>query len=382
MDTWYVLLPSANGEQPAGPFDLVALAAMIRAGTVTAETLVARVGAAAWTPARDEPALAEILAAARDKALTERLRAELPPAGGAADAAPSGTTRGPATPPTHAMPTAPATASAYGVPYSISAAFQLGWESFKAQWGPLTVCTLIFIGGWIALSIPGWIGQLLIMGTGGQQSTGSALLAVGGGLATCIGYAAQIFAGLPFAAGFYYCGVRAVRRELVPSDAFAGFRRYWAVLGISVLTAVMSSVVGIAVVVPAIIGAVVMAATDSGVALVVGLAVAAVAAIVVLCFLLVLLVMPPLIVVDPRMRAEWCPGSLSIAWEMGKRGNCASYLLLSVVLGLLVALSMLLLVVPFVLLGLPLAMAVVGAAYELMAAPIMSNPADPRRLRA
>lgn len=372
MDTWYVLLPSANGDQPGGPFDLVALAAMVRSGKVTPETLVARVGATGWTPAREDPQIAELLSAASAKAELERARAQDAPADEHARMI---------APPTHAMPVAPLVESMQAGPYSAGAAFRLGWASFAAQWGPLTVCTLIFIGGWIAISIPGWIGQAMFAGAGGQGGGGATVLTVGGLLASCVGYLAQIFVGLPFAAGFYYCGVRAVRRELVPSDAFAGFRRYWAVMGISLLTAVMSAVVGVVCVVPAAIGVVIMVSTNSGVGLAIGIGLSIVFAIVLLCFLLVVLVMPPLIVVDPRMRAEWCPGALSIAWQMGRGGNCASYFALSILMGIFVGLTLLVLVVPFILLGLPLLMAVVGAAYELMAAPIMANPGDSRRLR-
>src|SRR5690606_23277524 len=50
---WFV----AIDRQQAGPFDDAALAARIREGVVTRESLVWREGLAAWTPAREVPEL-------------------------------------------------------------------------------------------------------------------------------------------------------------------------------------------------------------------------------------------------------------------------------------------------------------------------------------
>lgn len=60
QEQWFL---GVNGQQ-AGPFGADALAAQVAAGTLTADTLVWKAGMAQWSPARDVPELAGVLASA------------------------------------------------------------------------------------------------------------------------------------------------------------------------------------------------------------------------------------------------------------------------------------------------------------------------------
>lgn len=383
MNSWYLLETTPSGEQPAGPFDHAQMAEMAMSGRLTAASRVARAGASGWTPASGDPELANLF-----NNEMRGIRGSL--GGGSAGSAgsaleshgaSSGHSAG-AAPPHH--PVVTALGSSHVPPYSIASAFELGWRAMVSNWGNLVLCTLIFIGGALVLNAPGWIAQIFaatMRQDGGGNGLDQAALGLGILGLSCCGWVLQVFVGLPFFAGFYYCGVRAVRGQLQPMDAFAGFKRYWAVIAVSLLTALLTLAVSVVCFIPFFIGLGISIGMEDPIAAIVAGGVSLLVLVGVMLFFIVLLTMPALLVVDPKMRAQCVPGAFSIAWQMGRGGNAPSFFLLLICGGLLMGLCLLLLVLPAILFGAPLLMCLVGAAYEMMAAPIMANPNDDRRLR-
>ncbi|MBL9140777.1 MAG: DUF4339 domain-containing protein [Phycisphaerae bacterium] len=355
MTSWYLLETTSTGEQPAGPFDIQQMAELAWSGRLTRTTRVARAGAAEWTAAELDEDLARLFDGSSTAVETARA---------------------PGAPPMHASVGVAMTSR----PYSIAAAFELGWRAMTANWGKLVVCTLIFLGGVVVINAPGWLAQIMMIGVTQSDAGGQAAFGAGFIGLSCCGWVLQIFVGVPLFAGFYYCGVRAVRGELQHMDALAGFRRYWAVLGVYLLSALASLGIGIVCMIPFFIGLAISLSTEHPAAAIIAGLVSAVVLIAVMCIMIVWLTMPTLLVVDPKMRAQCCPGAFSIAWQMGRGGNSPSFFLLTICGSLLLAATVLMLVIPALLFGAPLLMCLIGAAYELMAAPIMADRTDLRRL--
>ncbi len=345
MSTWYLLETTAAGPAATGPFTLAELAPMVASRRLTPETRVARAGTSAWIRAADEPDLVPLFGGA-----------------GAAHAAASGVVGLPTTLP----------------PYSISAAFTIGWSAFKSNWAFLVLVALILIGLSVVLQIPGQIGQMFLIGSqqnGGVES--GALMAIGSGLA-CVGALAGILVGIPLQAGFGYAGVRAVRGELQVTDIFAGFKRYGAVLGTGLLLAVVATAIFVVCAIPLGIGIAIAAGVQEPWPAILGGLVTIPVAIAVAVFLAVFLTIPLTLVVDPRMKAKGGPGALSIAWQLGK-GPSPSFFLLALCAGLICAMSFCGCGIGIILFGLPFYAATMGAAYELITAPFIAKGQDPRR---
>jgi len=366
MTSWYLLVRGTAGDTAEGPFGLERMLELVADGRVTAETLVARVGAQAWSRAGEDSELAGPIAQARSAGVQpQAVEAPFQPI---------------------APPTEPVVArslnSTHGR-FSLANAMTLGWATMKAHWSQLVLCSLVMFGLFVALQIPGWIVQLLGMELGnnpsGPPAAVGALVAVA---VTCFSWVLQIFVGLPVTVGVYYCGVQAVRGNLKVSDCFQGFRRYWGVLGISIVCQLTTTAVLIVAAIPGIVVVVVGIATESVALALAGGGLILLMALVTTALLMTLLYLPPLLVADPIMRAEVLPGSFSIAWQLGRRGVSPALFALVVLIGIVMVLSFVMLIVPGILFGLPLFMACIGAAYELMAAPVLADPTDGRRIRA
>jgi hypothetical protein len=369
MTSWYLLVRTTAGDTAEGPFGLERMNELAAQGRLTAESLVARVGAQAWTRAGDDPELAGAIAAAAAAGVA---------ASDAGTSAPGGLAR-------TAPPTQPAEHRGLSITnarYSLGEALRLGWQTYKRQWQSLVLCTLVFLGLNLAIQSPSIIVQA-IMSAGMSQSNSPA---VGVGAAavlplSCCTWVLQIFVGLPLSVGFFYCGVQAVRGDLKVRDCFQGFRRYWGVLGISVVCQLMSTCLMIVAVVPGVVLIAVGVATESLPGVILGVLLCILLAVTALAFFLAILYLPPVLVADPRMRAEVLPGSVSIAWQIGRNGGSASLLALSLLLSVVAVLSALFLFVPLILVGMPLMMACFGAAYVLLTNPIIADPTDLRRVR-
>lgn len=369
MTSWYLLVRTTAGDTAEGPFGLERMNELAAQGRLTAESLVARVGAQAWTRAGDDPELAGAIAAAAAAGVA---------ASDAGTSAPGGLAR-------TAPPTQPAEHRELSIAnsrFSLGEALRLGWQTYRKQWGNLVLCTLVFMGLNLLIQSPSIIAQIAMSaGMGDPNSPAMAIGATALLPLSCCTWVLQIFVALPLGASFMYCGAQAVRGELKVGDCFQGFRRYWGVLGISVVCQLMSTCIMFAAVVPGGILLIVGIATESiaivilGAALMMGLLMTA------LAFFLAIMYLPPVLVTDPRMRAEVLPGSMLIAWQLGRKGGSPSLLALALMLGAVAILSALLFFVPLILVGMPLMMACFGAAYVLLTNPIIADPTDLRRVR-
>jgi hypothetical protein len=346
MDTWYIYIEAREGQSasPSGPFMREQLASMVSAGTLLPTTMVARAGDSTWTAAADVEAL-------------QWLFRETPPQ----------------------FPLFSASALVAPRPYSFAAAFSVGWDSFKAQWGLLALIGLLYIAFTIVLSLPLYAGMLTVQFAGWTSDTITLIVV----LATAT-QLVSFFVGPPLLAGVLYAGVRAARRELRFADCFVGFRRYGAVLGTVVLGGL---IIFAAVLVPYLIviggGMMVINQTALTLTSVLGVVIAIIGYALALAIAFpatVALIFSVLLVVDPRVSATGGMSALIEGFAMTK-GNRPSLCGLLFVLYLILGMSVYACCVGVVLFGAPLMLAGIGAAYELIriersAAPIKTAAPD------
>lgn len=330
MDTWYIYIEAREGQSasPSGPFMREQLASMVSAGTLLPTTMVARAGDLTWTAAADVEAL-------------QWLFRETPPQ----------------------FPLFSASALVAPRLYSFAAAFSVGWDSFKAQWGVLALIGLLYIAVTTVLSLPLYAGMLTVQSAGWTSDTITLMVV----LATAT-QLVSFFVGLPLLAGVLYAGVRAARRELRFADCLAGFRRYGAVLGTVVLGGL---IIFAAVLVPylIVIGGGMMVINQTALTLtLLGVVIAIIGYALALAIAFpatVALIFSVLLVVDPRVSAAGGMSALIEGFAMTK-GNRPSLCGLLFVLYLILGMSVYACCVGVVLLGAPLMLAGIGAAYELI----------------
>ncbi len=356
MYSWYLQEQTASGPVQSGPYTRMQLAAMHAAGTLKPDTLVCRVGQLEWSPAGSDPQLAGIFAGV----------AEPPPLGDPPVGA--GSSVGGALP-----------------PYSFAAALEMGWSGFKRNWGVMVLVVLALGLMSAALQIPTQIGQALLTlaGKAGHSSSehmDPALTAASLPF-VCCGVLLAFMLGTPLAAGATYAGVAAARGKASFTDLFAGFRRYPAVMGTALVKMLVGLVAFLPCTLPVAIGAILSGRAGVPVPLLIGLMITIPLVLTVAAVLFVFIAFPLVAVVDPQMRARGGFPAFSLAWQMGRNWNSPSAFLLSICMGLVAAASVLACCVGYILLGVPLLMCTLGAAYHLMSAPILAGPpGDPRRL--
>ncbi len=327
MTTWYLLESGAGDGQPSGPHDIEQMAMRASSGRLRPDSMVARVGSADWVAANADPELAGFF---RTAPPTEAL-------------APSSTA-----PPGATLPPGP------GGDYAFGTAFELGTTTFRRCWGHLVIVGLVFLAISVVIGVPQGIAE----GIGEASGDRDAALALGL-FGSCIGFILQVLVGLPL---------------------FMGFRRYGTVL----LASLVLLAIGTALTVAAYLVALVIATIfgfsgalagglvggGNGAPIVFGAAFLGFAVTLLVAFLLVALVLVrvafvPAMVADPALGTLSVGEALSRNWQQ-TRGLGFSLVALSIVTSFLAALSILLLCVGYVLVGLPLLIAVLGAAYELV----------------
>ena len=219
--------------------------------------------------------------------------------------------------------------------FTFQAAFALGYATFKSRYGALLGAGTVFM--------------LVLTGVGFLQE----LLAPG------LGIIIHIFLDSPLWAGMALLAVRHIRGESPElKTLFAGFTRYWPLVGIGALFMLILWLV------PFVLFLVLVLALGGGVFSVGGIAAFTLAALGYSVFFAVWLLFVPMLCLDPR-RQLGIRESFATSW---KRTAPVFWPLLGLYLVLLLisAVTLILLVLPFIFIGFPLAVAVTAAAYELI----------------
>ncbi len=332
MHTWFVLeTPGASAAR--GPFTLETMEQMARSGALRSDSMVARAGASTWTMAREDDALRALFAS--DTALVPAPSASL-----IADVA---------------LPE-----------YSFGNAFSLGWATFKSHWGALVLVGLVYLGLCMLMNLPMILGMIPLQLNPQDPSPPAVIAFIVGALITL---ALTIALGYALMAGTIYAAVRAVRREMLIADVFAGVRRYGAVLGTSLLALLVMFVLVLVPYAVLFVGLAILSnAEGAPVAAVLGILLMAVgyaAALAIALPLGVIFMMSIVLVVDPRVNAAGGMSAISHARRM-TRGNLLSLSALLLVTGLIAGLSIYACCVGLPLFGMPLAFAIIGASYEML----------------
>ena len=242
--------------------------------------------------------------------------------------------------------------------FSFEAAFGTGWKTFKSKYGTLLGGTLIFILVTIGISIVQNVinGEMGLSTEVGTHQTFSDLLIT-------------VFVTNVFSVGIVLFALALVRGESPPiSTLFHGFKRYWPLVGIGVLTTLIfgaiimltSLIAGFQVLLTgAQTGFDMNAVHLGGIALITVLI-----GVCIVAFFFVRLMFVGLLCVDPK-RQLGVMDSFATSWKI--TGPVFWPLLgVCIVMLLIMIASMLLLVLPLFFVGLPLMMAVLASAYALL----------------
>lgn len=339
MDAWYVLDRSVSPPRPTGPFPFEELRRRAGLGSLRAQDLVARAGSTDWIAAAGDPVLAPLFGAS-------------PPT--EFDSARAGILRV-GQPGTRTFP-----------PYSFSGAFSLATSTFSSQWATLVLIGLVGIAISAVIAVPSWITTVLGELTGDAGAKAGISL-----LGSCSNLLLQVLVGGPLWGGWIVAGANAVEGRGDVSDVFAGFRRYSATVVAYLLTMLISLAMGIVIGVPLVIVVALAAAIErsgSGPAeaiVVIGAIVAVVAALFFLALVLVRVILAAGIAADPAFGPVGGGEALRIAWRASQGLGWSMFGLLLVV-GLLAALSVLLLCVGYFLIGVPLMLGATGAMHVMI----------------
>ncbi|MGA0172934.1 MAG: DUF4339 domain-containing protein [Phycisphaerales bacterium] len=342
MLVWYVLDSSGESPRPDGPFPFEHLAKLAAGGSLSATSMVARAGSDRWVAAGEDPELAGLF---RGAPPTEFF-------------APSGAA-GLAT---------PAFAAPIEASYSFGNAFDLAVKTVKSQWGPLVLAGLVTLAAYTVIGAPQWIMQAA--GEARRDDGFTLLMGLGGG---CFGFVVNILIGGPLFAGIALCGANAVAGRGNVAALFLGFQRYGQVLLAYLLLMAISAGVTFVVYLSATIGFLVVAVAAGGLNSAAGVSAGIVGAVIVAVALgliatalvFVRMIFVPAIVADPSLGSIGVMDALRLNWR-ATRGLGWSLLALFVVVGMLVAASVLLLCVGYVLIGLPLGIAALGSVYTML----------------
>lgn len=349
-EEWYV----GKGGARSGPYSRERLGQMAASGELSPTDLVWREGMGGWAPASSIP---ELFAARPRPAVA-------PSDAGNPYAAPVESWS-----PAAAGAVIPGAGRTYP-PYSFSTALDLAFKTFKAEWGLVVVMGLIWLGVNILVGVPQYIIQFV-----GQASGDPDVVVTTGLGSTCLGYILNILVGGPMFAGIIVAGANAVGGGGKAADTFLGFKRYGRVLVANILVMLVSLGIGLVAAVPmvilAMIGGAVGAANGNSEAMV---ALFVIIGVVLMLLLFVVgmglvgarVFFAPAIVADPALGSLGVMEAFRLNWSRTSPGKGFSLLGLGLVVGLLAALSFILLCVPYILVGLPVVVATLGAAHTLL----------------
>jgi hypothetical protein len=345
MDSWYLVDDSSGAPVTTGPFTIEQLRDMVAGGRVRGDSLVAAVGTSDWIAAASDPRL---------RTLFDSMSWGAPPQ----------------VPP-------PAAVAASPSEYGFVAAFQLGWSSFTKRWGSWMLLSLVFLAVALVVQLPQQVLTMLapsVVRSGGERA--ATQLMVG---AFCVGLVMQIFVGMPLFSGLVYAAARMYRGEGRISDIFEGFRRY----GTAVTSGIMLMLVYVGCGVVAYVPMLILFMTNSsgirgaGAGLAPWLlgcfAVTVVIGLILMATIVMRVLFAPVLAIDPAYGHPGAMEAFRMAWrQTGTRG--LSMMALMFVAAAIVVLSLLLFCIGYVLVGLPLFIAIIGAMYQLLYRPERTVP--------
>jgi hypothetical protein len=322
MDRWYLLDPSSA--QPAGPFTLDQMRSMAASGGLLGSSQVAKVGAAGWSPAASDPALAGLFGAAA-----------------------------PPVPPV-AMP------AAAGGRFTFGSAWELSLQTIVSRYVPLLLLALVIFG----VNLPSQIASFLLNPTltGSQPSPGVLLTG------NCFQIVYIVLIVLPIAYGAIYAAAEVTQGRGSLVDIFMPFRRYGAalvnVLALLAISVACFLVAYLPLLVLVILGGAVGGEAGLGIGAVVGILLTLVAVLAIWAFVLIRIMYAPLIAIDPTMGSMGVADSFRFSWA-ATRGLNFPMLGFLIVGSLLSGLSILLLCVGYLVVGVPLFLVMSGSMYQL-----------------
>ena len=230
--------------------------------------------------------------------------------------------------------------------FSFSAAFEQGSNTFKTRYGALLGAVVVFI--------------LVMLGAGIVQAIVNAAFGLGyeHDSMTIPDLLITIFFSNVFGPGIFLMAVQLHRGESPGMGTlFAGFSRYWPLVGIGVLLETIT--IGVAL----FAGVGMLISSADGLALGGGLAIAVLVSLCLILFFMTRLAFVGILCIDPQRQLS-VADSFATSWRM--TGPIFWPLLgLIIVLSLIFIVSAVLLVLPAVFIGAPLFLAVLSAAYQL-----------------
>ncbi len=234
--------------------------------------------------------------------------------------------------------------------FSFSAAFEQGSNTFKTRYGALLGAVVVFI--------------LVMLGAGIVQAIVNAAFGLGyeHDSMTIPDLLITIFFSNVFGPGIFLMAVQLHRGESPGMGTlFAGFSRYWPLVGIGVLLSLIFGAIAIGVAFFAGVG--MLTSSADGLALGGGFVIAVLVGLCLSLFFMTRLAFVGILCIDPQ-RQLGVADSFATSWRM--TGPIFWPLLgLIIVLSLIFIVSAVLLVLPAVFIGAPLFLAVLSAAYQL-----------------
>ncbi|MCW5777401.1 MAG: hypothetical protein KIS87_13275 [Phycisphaeraceae bacterium] len=232
--------------------------------------------------------------------------------------------------------------------YSFGAAFEAGWSIFKGYYGLLICATLAYLAYSLVSGMIGWTLE---------QSIGFDPL----------GMLSPFLLDMHVHVGMLMLVVGLVRGASGGfGDVFHGFRRYGQVLLITLIYYVVIFLVSLPLLIVVVATVFTSQGSSPGAAL--GLILAVIVVLPACAFFATRLYPGIVLIADPRARHLNLSECISLGWRMTGNMVWLSLIGLWIVLGVMVLISFLLLILPGIFFGMPLSIAVMGAAYSLLVA--------------
>ncbi|MCH9058165.1 MAG: hypothetical protein IIB55_06015 [Planctomycetes bacterium] len=231
---------------------------------------------------------------------------------------------------------------------SVGGAFSSGWMIFTQNYGSLLAVTLIYVAIEIGFIIAGLVCEAMI---------GFNLIV----------FAKAIFFEPPMMAGVSYFAVQLARGHKPPiGDMFVGFSRYWALIGVGILVALIAITVLFVAGLGAGIVAVILFAAGP-IAGVLGVVTAVAFVLFVMLAVTARLWFASLICLDPHTGQPGVTESIAASWRATSGSAWGRILVIFILFMLIYVASILALVLPVLFFAMPLISAVIGATYVAIA---------------
>lgn len=340
MESWYVLVDAT----PKGPFTIDQMRSMAASGSLHRGSQVARAGAAGWSDAGSDAMLAACLA----------------------------TTSWSST------PTSPrADSTGPDRRYTFGNAWRLAVRTITSRYKPMLLVGLVVFAATLPVVVPAFLNlPALTPLTGSTPTSQGPSFTLG-----CVSWIYNLLVGFPLILGAVIAGAEASQGRGSFGDLFAGFRRYGAALGSTlVLTAIAFACVivaylplvvglGIALGIAKASGGTGADASEGahaaiGAAMAVGGLITLVVLVLLMAGILMRVALAPVAAIDPAMGPMGVVESFRFSWA-ATRGFGWSMFGFVLVAGILAGLTVFLFCVGYPLLGLPLLYAMFGSMHQL-----------------